>query len=271
MVIGKLQAANIQLPITNYTLLMNPAVTILGVPIHDVTMNEACEHAERLILAGGAHQFATVNPEFVMAAQRDSGFMKALQHTTLNVPDGAGILWAAGRRRRPLRERVPGIELMVNLCGIASAHQWRVYFLGAAPGVAGRAAAALALQFPGLMVAGTHAGSPAEAEAPAIVERIRAARPHMLFVAYGAPAQDTWLARHLPLCSDAGAAGFGAGLVGMGVGGAFDMAAGLQKRAPEWMRDANLEWLYRLIRQPWRIKRQSALLRYVAAAMLESR
>ncbi len=249
---------------------MDAAVTILGVPIHDVTMNEACEHAERLILAGGAHQFATVNPEFVMTAQRDADFMQALQRAALNVPDGAGILWAARRRRRPLQSRVPGIELMVKLCGIASAHQWQVYFLGAKPGVAERAAAAMALRYPGMMVAGTYAGSPAEAEAPAIVERIRAARPHMLFVAYGAPAQDKWLARHLQSCHENASVESGQGLVGMGVGGAFDMVAGLQQRAPEWMQDANLEWLYRLIRQPWRIKRQTALLRYVAATMLES-
>jgi N-acetylglucosaminyldiphosphoundecaprenol N-acetyl-beta-D-mannosaminyltransferase len=249
---------------------MNPAVTILGVPIHDVTMNEACEHAERLILAGGAHQFATVNPEFVMTAQRDAAFMDALQRTALNVPDGAGILWAARRKRHALQARVPGIELMVKLCGIASAHGWRIYFLGARPGVAERAAAAMALQFPGMMVAGTFAGSPAEAEAPAITERIRSAKPHMLFVAYGAPAQDKWLARHLPLCKD-NVNEFGEGLIGMGVGGAFDMVAGLQKRAPEWMQDANLEWLYRLIKQPWRIKRQTALMRYVVATMLESR
>lgn len=248
---------------------MNPALSILNVPIHDVMMNEACEHAERLILAGGAHQFATVNPEFVMMAQRDEAFMQVLQHTALNVPDGAGILWAARHKGRPLPERVPGIELMVTLCGIASAHQWRVYFLGAQPGVAERAAAAMALQFPGMMVAGTHAGSPAEAEAPAITERIRAAKPHMLFVAYGAPAQDKWLAHNLPLCKAASAEQWGEGLVGMGVGGAFDMVAGLQKRAPDWMRAANLEWLYRLMRQPWRIKRQVALLRYVAGVMVE--
>jgi N-acetylglucosaminyldiphosphoundecaprenol N-acetyl-beta-D-mannosaminyltransferase len=250
---------------------MNPALTILNVPIHDVTMNEACEHAERLILAGGAHQFATVNPEFVMTAQRDAAFMQVLQHTALNVPDGAGILWAARRKNRPLQARVPGIELMVKLCGIASAHGWRVYFLGAQAGVAERAAAALALQFPGMMVAGTLAGSPAEDEAPSITERIRNAKPHLLFVAYGAPAQDKWLARNLALCNTLHQSGWGDGLVGMGVGGAFDMVAGLQKRAPEWMRDANLEWLFRLIQQPKRIKRQAALLRYVAATMLESR
>lgn len=251
--------------------LMNAAVTILDVPIHDVTLNEACEHAERLILAGGTHQFATVNPEFIMTAQRNPAFMQALQQTMLNVPDGAGVLWAARHKRHPLRERVPGIELMVKLCGIASSHQWRVYFLGAQPGVAERAAAAMALQFPGMMVAGTYAGTPAETEAPAIIERIRLAKPHMLFVAYGAPAQDLWLARNLPLCKDPRDVLLNGGLVGMGVGGAFDMVAGLQKRAPEWMQDANLEWLYRLIQQPWRIKRQTALVRYVVATMLESR
>ena len=97
---------------------MNPAVTILNVPIHDVTLNEACEHAERLILAGGVHQFATVNPEFVMLAQHDAAFMDVLRRTALNVPDGTGILWAAQRKRQPfvLCWRAIGYKQQVRLC-----------------------------------------------------------------------------------------------------------------------------------------------------------
>jgi N-acetylglucosaminyldiphosphoundecaprenol N-acetyl-beta-D-mannosaminyltransferase len=244
-------------------------VSILGVPVHDVTLHEACDLVEHMIVQGEVQQIATVNPEFIMAARRGPEFMYVLQHTALNVPDGIGILWAARRKQHPLRTRVPGIELMDKLCGVASIHRWRAYFLGAQPGVAERAAAALALKYPGLMIAGTYAGSPSPNEDAEIVARIRAAQPQLLFVAFGAPSQDMWLARNLPRIASQVHSPIGC--VGMGVGGAFDFITGVQVRAPEWMRDAGLEWLYRLVRQPWRWKRQLNLVRFVAATMLESR
>ncbi len=242
-------------------------VHVLGVPIHDVTLEESCAIAESLIHSGGAHQFATVNPEFIMAAQRDTAFMQVLQQTALNVPDGVGVVWAARRQGVRLRARVPGVELMQALCAMASAHRWRVFFLGAREGVAARVAGEMALRYPGLVVAGTFAGSPDPREAKAIVTRVRAAQPHLLFVAYGAPAQDRWLAQHLPQLV---AEQRSEGLLGMGVGGAFDFIAGVQRRAPQWMREAGLEWLYRLWRQPWRWRRQMALLHFAWRAMLKS-
>ena len=264
-------------------------VDILGVPVHDVTLNEACEVAERLIAQGGAHQFATVNPEFIMAARRDAEFMRVLNVTALNVPDGVGVLWAARRKGYALRERVAGVELLEKLCAMASTHGWRAYFLGARPGVAERAAAAMALKYPGLIIAGTFAGSPRVEDEAAIVARVREARPHLLFAAYGAPQQDVWLAHVMPrlvqvpphpmapqratyplLLSVSRRMGEGVGMIGMGVGGAFDFIAGVQQRAPDWMRKAGLEWLYRLARQPWRWRRQTALVRFALAAMLES-
>ncbi len=250
------------------------SVEILGVRVDDVTYREACDIAEALIRRGGVHQFATVNPEFVMTARWDDEFRNVLASTALNVPDGAGVVWAARRRGVALRQRVAGVDLMLELCGLASRYGWRVFFLGAQPGVAERAAATIVLTFPGVKVVGTYAGSPRREDELPIVERIRAARPHLLFVAYGAPEQDKWLARNLPLLASGPASfgeGSGHGVVGMGVGGAFDFVAGVQKRAPDWMQRANLEWLYRLLRQPWRWKRQTALIRFAVAAMLESR
>ncbi len=248
-------------------------VDILGVPVHDVTYAEACDAAERLIQQGGAHQFATVNPEFIMAARRDAEFMRVLHDTALNVPDGAGVLWAARRKGVRLRQRVAGVDLVQRLCAMASMHGWRAYFLGAQPGVAERAAAAMALTYPGLMIAGAFAGSPQLEDEMAIVERVRAASPHLLFVAYGAPAQDKWLARNLPMIAAASdsSSGVGDGILGMGVGGAFDFIVGEQRRAPEWMQRAGLEWLHRLMRDPRRWRRQRALVRFAVAAMLESR
>jgi len=235
-----------------------PTRRILGVRVHDVTMAEALRIAEGFLAEGGAHQICTVNPEFVMHARRDPAFFHVLERADLNVPDGVGLLWAGRVLKQPLRERVPGVELMEALAARAAERGWKIFLLGAAAGVAERAAAVLRARYPGLIVAGTFAGSPRPEDAPLILERLRRARPDLLFVAYGAPQQDLWIARHQPELGIP---------VAMGVGGAFDFIAGVVPRAPRWMREAGLEWLYRFIRQPWRWRRMLALPRFVLAVL----
>lgn len=205
-------------------------------------------------------QICTVNPEFLVDARRDPAFAAALARADLHVPDGAGVLWAARRMGRPLRERVTGSDGIEYICERAALRGWRVYFLGAAPGVAERAAAILAARYPGLQVAGCYAGSPADAEWPEIRARLDAAAPDILFVAYGHPRQDFWIDRHrheLPAA------------VAIGVGGAFDFVAGVAPRAPVWMRRNNLEWLHRLITQPWRWRRMLKLPIFVVLVLLQ--
>ncbi|MCS7251469.1 MAG: WecB/TagA/CpsF family glycosyltransferase [Thermoflexus sp.] len=235
-----------------------PVRRILGVRVHDVTMGEALRIVEAFLARGQPAQICTVNPEFVMRARRDPAFFRTLENASLNVPDGVGLLWAGRILKQPLRERVPGVELMEALAARAAERGWRVFLLGAAAGVADRAAAVLQARYPGLVVAGTFAGSPRPEDAPVILERLRKARPNLLFVAYGAPQQDLWIARHQP---ELGVP------VAMGVGGAFDFIAGMVPRAPRWMREAGLEWLYRLIRQPWRWRRMLALPQFVLAVL----
>lgn len=236
-----------------------PTLRILGIPIHDVTLEEVVEQAATWVREGGAHQMATVNPEFVMAARRDLAFRAVLEQADLCLPDGVGITLAARYLGRPLRERVAGVDLVDALAARAARDGWRVFFLGAAPGVADRAASVLATRYPGLTVAGTYAGSPRREEEEDIVRRVREAGADVLLVAYGAPAQDLWLARNL---ARTGAK------VGVGVGGAFDYIAGVVPRAPRWMRRVGLEWLYRLIRQPWRWRRQRVLPLYAVQVIL---
>ena len=247
---------------------------ILGVRVDDVTMAETCESVAQYISVGGTHQIATVNPEFIMKAQRDVEFADVLVHTDLNVPDGIGVLWAARRMGRPLRERVAGVDLLQQLCAIGSQYKWRVFFLGAREGVAERAAANLAFKYQGLVVAGAYAGSPQPKDDHDTLTVIRRAKPSLLFVAYGAPAQDKWLARNLPvlLSSDDpnGPKPAPSGIVGIGVGGAFDFITGMQKRAPIQIQRMGLEWLYRLLRQPKRLRRQLALIRFALSVMLQS-
>ncbi len=241
-------------------MVLRPALRILGIPIHDVTLNETLDRVAAWMTEGGAHQIATVNPEFVMAARRDPAFRAVLGNADLCLPDGVGITLAARYLGRPLRERVAGVDLVERLAARAAEEGWRLFLLGAAPGVAERAAEVLRSRNPGLIVAGTYAGSPRAEEEEEIVHRVREAGADILLVAYGAPAQDLWLARNL---ARTGAR------VGAGVGGAFDYIAGVVPRAPRWMRRVGLEWLYRLIRQPWRWRRQRVLPLYALLVLLE--
>lgn len=195
-------------------------------------------------------QICTVNPEFIVDARRDPAFAAVLARADLCVPDGAGVLWAARRARQPLRERVTGSDGIYRICERAAARGWRVFMLGAAPGVAERAAAVLAGRYPGLEVVGCYAGSPADEEWLAIRARLDASAPDILFVAYGHPRQDFWIDRHRAEVQAA---------VAIGVGGAFDFVAGVAQRAPLWMQRLNLEWLHRLVTQPWRWRRMLKL------------
>jgi N-acetylglucosaminyldiphosphoundecaprenol N-acetyl-beta-D-mannosaminyltransferase len=235
------------------------ALTLMGVPIYDVTMEETVAWIARWIVEGGAHQIATVNPEFLMRAREDAEFRACLDRASLCIPDGIGILWAARMRGRRLRERVAGSDLVPRLAREAAAHGWRVYFLGAAPGVAEEAASRLREQHPGLRIVGCYAGSPRRDEEDDLVARVQAARSQLLLVAYGAPGQDLWLDRNL---GRTGAA------VGIGVGGSFDFIAGAARRAPRWAQRLGLEWLVRLVWEPWRWRRQLALPKFAFLVLL---
>ncbi len=230
------------------------SVRILGVRIDDITMDEALARMEAMVSEGKAHQVVTVNPEFVIRAQRDPAFHTVLEEADLALPDGFGLLWAARLLGCPLRERVAGSDTVPKIAQLAAHKGYRLFLLGAAPGVAARAAEVLVNQNPGLQIAGTFAGSPHPDLDDELVTRVRSNRPHFLFVAYGAPHQDFWIHRNLhrlgvPVC--------------MGVGGTLDFIAGVTPRAPRWMRERGLEWLYRLVRQPWRWRRMLALPQFV--------
>jgi N-acetylglucosaminyldiphosphoundecaprenol N-acetyl-beta-D-mannosaminyltransferase len=225
-----------------------PTVSILGVNIHALTTAQALQWMEAAMQDRAPRQICTANPEFVMAAQQDANFRALLNTADLVLPDGVGLLWAARQLGQHLPERVAGVDMVYHLAEVAAHHGWRIYFLGAQEGVAARAADKLHTQYPGLRVAGTFAGSPRPEDEADIVARLQAAQPDILWVAYGAPAQDKWIARNI-LAHRLSIP------VSMGVGGAFDFVAGVAHRAPVWMQRLGLEWLHRLLRQPWRWRR----------------
>jgi N-acetylglucosaminyldiphosphoundecaprenol N-acetyl-beta-D-mannosaminyltransferase len=195
----------------------------------------------------------------MMIAQNDVNFFNILSRADLCVPDGVGLLWAARHLGKPLPERVTGSDGVPRIAERAAQSGWRLFFLGAAPGIADKAAEVLRASYPGLQVVGTYSGSPAPEEEDAIVKRVNAASADILFVAYGAPEQDKWIARNLPRLRVK---------MAMGIGGAFDFIAGVMPRAPLWIQRLGLEWLFRLYLQPWRIGRMMRLPRFVLAILL---
>lgn len=237
-------------------------VSILGVTVDNVTMAEAIERIVAFAASGAFHHAVTVNPEFIMLARRDANFAQTLAAADLALPDGVGLIWAARRQGAPLRERVAGVDIVDQTAAAAAKDGLRLFLLGAQTGVAEAAGAVLRQRYNGLHVVGAYAGSPAVEEEEAILQRVAAAQPNILFVAYGAPQQDLWIARNRRRLF--------VGLA-MGVGGAFDFIAGRARRAPPWVRRLGLEWLHRLIHEPWRWRRMLALPRFALAVLLERR
>jgi N-acetylglucosaminyldiphosphoundecaprenol N-acetyl-beta-D-mannosaminyltransferase len=239
------------------------AVRILDIEIDVVTLPEAVAMIAAAIDARRGHggpvfQVATVNPEFVMLARSDQDFRRILQSVSLRVPDGVGLNIAARILGLERPGRVPGVELVDALSVSAARRGDSIFLLGGAPGVAEAAGARLVRDHPGLKIAGTHTGPPDESGDADSLAAVRESGAGILLVAYGAPQQERWLARNL---EPSGAT------AGIGVGGTFDYLGGRVRRAPAWMRRAGLEWLFRLLRQPWRARRQLALPRFILAVL----
>jgi N-acetylglucosaminyldiphosphoundecaprenol N-acetyl-beta-D-mannosaminyltransferase len=223
-------------------------------------MDEAVEIVRGWLCEGGVHQIVTPNAEFVMRARSDYSFRELISHSALSVPDGAGLLLAGRLLGTPLREQVTGTDLVVRLARLCAEDGRRLFLLGAAEGVACEAARRLLGCFPELRIAGAFAGSPGPDDEPDVRARIAAAAPvDVLLVAYGAPAQDYWIARNQNALGVP---------VAMGVGGVFDFVAGRVPRAPAWLRRIGLDWAFRLALQPWRWRRQLAIPRFVGLAMV---
>ena len=230
-------------------------VDVLGVAFDNVTPEEAADRALALLEEDGPHLVATPNPEIVQRANKDRAFAEILAGADLVVPDGVGVIYAAKILGRPLKGRVPGIDLAAALMGRVAGTGKRLFLLGAAPGVAEQAAVNLRAAYPGLVVCGTHDGY-FEEDGP-VIDAIRRAEADIVFVCLGAPKQEKWIAAH----------GEAAGArLYLGLGGSLDVFAGKAERAPERFQRLGLEWLYRLLKEPSRIGRMAKLPLFLVSA-----
>ena len=215
----------------------------------DVTHAEALARSITLVQDPQPRYVVTPNPEFVVRARRDAEFRRILNAADLAIPDGGGLLLAARLLGRPLREQVRGTDLCYLLMEECVRRHWRLFLLGAAPGVAEEAAQRLRRRYPGLIVSGTFAGDGSPAGDDETRGAVRATgRSDVLFVCYGANKQERWIDRNLAQL-DVGLA--------LGVGGVLDFFSGRVRRAPYFVRRLGVDWLWRAALQPSRLKRQA--------------
>lgn len=231
-----------------------PSVEILGCRLDALDADAATDAILTFARERRGAQIVTLGTEMVVHAQRDAKYRAVVNGCALSLCDTVGLLAVARSRGADLRERVTGVELIDHLCARAAKEGIRVFLFGGAPGVAEEAARELQRRYPGLHIAGTRNGFFKPEESAQIAAHIRESGAHLLFAGMGFPRQEYWLAEHLA------ETGCGAGI---GVGGSFDVISGKVERAPERWRKLGLEWLYRLVKEPHRWRRQLALPHFV--------
>ncbi len=235
-------------------------VDVLGIGFDPVDLDGAVETVVAMAASPGSHLIVTANVELVMRARRAADLQEILRRAALVVADGVGVVWGARRLGRPLPGRVPGIDLGERLCGEAARLGWRVCLVGGAPGVAADAADRLRRCYRGIEVAEALHGFFGPDEERVVMTKIQTASPTLLLAGLGSPRQERWLDQHLTALAVP---------IAVGVGGTFDVWAGRVRRAPRIIRSLGLEWCYRLIRQPSRVRRQLAIPQFIAAVWLD--
>ncbi len=223
---------------------------ILGVKIDSISFDETLKKAAFLISKKRASQIVTVNPEFIMSAQKDLFFKNTINNANLATPDGIGLMFAGRFLGVPFKERITGVDLTWALCKLAEDKGYSVFFLGGKEGIAKEVARRVQHILPNLEIAGFHSGASDELNTYEIIEETH---PDILFVAFGAPKQEKFIYNLIHGESPIHISGFKS--LCIGVGGTFDYIAGKVKYAPKWMRKLGLEWLYRLFAQPNRFNR----------------
>lgn len=222
-------------------------VAVLGLPLNSLTTNEIVEAMDQLILSGGSHQICPVNVDVWLNSLDDPHLQRIMAGCSLVVPDGMPLVWASKLLGCPLAERITGVDLVPRLAELSARKGYGIFLLGGKPGVAERTAELLERSYPGANIVGTYA--PAEGnlvlmDHTEILDRIRAAHPDILLVAFGNPKQEKWIWMHrkrlgVPLA--------------MGVGGSFDILVGDTRRAPRWIQQCGLEWAMRMVQEPSRL------------------
>lgn len=243
-------------------------VRIFGVEVDNLSFQEAVEAVNNFLESNRLNTICTPNTEMVMAAQNSPKLKELINNNDLIIPDGIGLIYGSKIRKKPLKERVTGFDLSIKLLEIANEKGYSLFLLGGKEGVAKKAAENIISQYPNIKITGyhhgyfkgSHNGYHNHEEELKIIRMINETKTDIIFVGLGFPRQEEWIANNKHRLY---------GKVIIGNGGTMDILAGVSKRAPEIFQRLGLEWFYRLIREPARIKRQMAIPRFVLAVLLD--
>ena len=233
-------------------------IDILGVPVDCVNMEQAVAAVEAMIAGQSPQSIIAVNPEKVMKCRQDPDLLKQLRGAGLLVPDGIGVVIAARIFGLARMVRVPGSELMPAICELAANKGYRIFLFGADPEVNEKTRDVLLRGYPGIRIVGNRDGYLKDGDMASLVSEINASGADILFLALGSPRQELWMQKYLNATNVK---------VCQGVGGTFDVIAGKVRRAPAAFRSLHLEWFYRLMSNPRRLLRQTALPQFLVAVM----
>lgn len=233
-------------------------IELLGVPVDCVDMERSLQIVDGFVQGDRAEAVVAVNPEKIMKARQDPVLLAQLRSSGLLIPDGIGVVVAASLLGLGHMQRVPGSELMPEICRLSAKKGYRIFLLGGTSEVNSRVATVLEQRYPGIQIVGRQDGYFEESNIDGIIDRINDSDTQILFIALGSPKQELWMNKYLQNSTVR---------VCQGVGGTFDVLAGKVKRAPNAFRRMHLEWFYRLLSDPRRIVRQKALPMFLFAVL----
>lgn len=230
---------------------MNQRIKVLDAPVDCINMQGALKAVEDMVNGHQSNTIIAINPEKVIKSQTDANLLNWLNKAKLVIPDGIGVVIAAKLIHGARMERVPGSELMPAICQDAVHKGYKLFLYGASPATVEKAVEKLNLSYPGINIVGYHDGYLTEENMSVLLDKINSSGANVLFVALGSPKQELWMDKYLRQLPNI--------RVCQGVGGTFDVIAGTVKRAPKFFINIHCEWLYRLLSQPKRLLRQTAL------------
>ena len=243
-------------------------IKIFGTRVDKITQKEAIKKVENFLQEDEMKAIYTPNTEIIMEAREDNFLRKVLNSGDMVIPDGIGLIYASRIKKRPLPERVTGFDLSINMLELANREGYSVFLLGGKEGIAKKAGENIIKEYPNISIAGynngyfkgSHTGTPGDLEELEVLDKINNTNPDILFVGFGAPKQEKWIYLNKDRLNCR---------VVIGNGGTIDILAGKVKRAPEIYQKLGLEWLYRLVKEPSRIKRQIVLPKFMLKVIFE--
>ncbi|MDB9457252.1 WecB/TagA/CpsF family glycosyltransferase [Dolichospermum circinale CS-545/17] len=238
-----------------------PAFSVLGLPVH--VMDDYPDWLLYSLKAGKGTHVVTLNSEMTIQAEKNPTLANIIQNAELVIPDGAGVVLYLQYLLGKKIQRIPGIELAEKLLQTVAQKQISAstFFYGGAPGVATKAADLWKQKLPILTISGTHSGYHSSEEEQELLQSLSQLQPQIIFVGLGVPRQELWISKNRHLCPNS---------IWIGIGGSFDIWSGTKTRAPNWLANNNLEWLYRLYQEPWRWRRMLAIPEFVLKSLIYS-